>query len=218
MIIIKSERAKKLLDSGSAYQESKSSLMRKCPLEGFNLYIGLELDNGHVKKLSFSGNLKDYERILLESLAILSQGRPLNSLENISLRECEAFLRDKNSELSIENLDSDLDQNWKRLLQWMRLGNYVTPILDYQFSAEKGAFSRMSLVDKVKELKAFLASKEVEFLYKGYLRPELIDLEGMTAFIQAPYDTEEEKSLFEELHSLGVKVFSEDDLNFIPEP
>jgi len=218
MISVKSERAKKLLESGKAYQSSKNSFMRKCPLDGFDLYIGVELDNGHVKNLSFFGQLQDYERVLIEALSILAQKRPLVSLDQISLRECEAFLRDKNSEIAIENLDSEVENKWKRLLQWLKLSQHTNPVLDYQFNRDKGPFSRLSLVDKVRELKAFLASKEVESLYKGYLRPELIDLDEMTAFVQAPYETEEEKSLFEELHSLGVMVFSEEDLNFIPEP
>ena len=218
MIVIKSERAKNLLAHGAAFQKTKTNIMRKCPLDGFSLYIEVELDNAHVKKLSFFGEVKDHYKVLLEGFAILSKGRSLAEIEQISLRECEAFLRDKNSEKSLENLDTQIEQDWKRLVHWIRISGHSEPVIDYQFSSEKGRFSQLSLVDKVKELKAFLASKEVEMIYKGYLRPELIDIEGVTVFVQAPYETEDEKSLFEELHCLGVSVFSDDDLNFIPEP
>jgi hypothetical protein len=75
----------------------------------------------------------------------------------------------------------------------------------------------LKLVDKVRELKAFLSSVEVHDLYKDCLRPELVDVEDLTVFIQAPYSSELERSLFEELHLLGVATFQEENLNFIPE-
>jgi hypothetical protein len=42
-------------------------------------------------------------------------------------------------------------------------------------------------------------------------------VEELTVYIQAPYSTNEEKSMFEELHALGVVTFQEESLNFIPD-
>jgi hypothetical protein len=39
----------------------------------------------------------------------------------------------------------------------------------------------------------------------------------MTVYINAPYGSQKEKELFEELHLLGVEAFQDENLNFIPE-
>ena len=73
------------------------------------------------------------------------------------------------------------------------------------------------MVDKIRELKAFLSSFEVRELYQGSVAPELIDVEDLTVYIQAPYQSEQDRARFEELHILGVSMFQEENLNFIPE-
>ncbi len=72
-------------------------------------------------------------------------------------------------------------------------------------------------MDKVREIKAFLNSPEILTLYQNLPRPELVDVEDLTVYIHAPYESQREKSLFEELHILGVEAFQEENLNFIPD-
>ncbi|MBA2404843.1 MAG: hypothetical protein H0V66_08735 [Bdellovibrionales bacterium] len=217
MVVIKSERAKALLQNPRAIDQANHSQMCKYPGQDFILWANLERQEQNVKNLSFSGTLQDYEKVLLEAVAALMKGRPMNLLENLTLRECEAFLRDRNSELALENLTELDEAKFKKLFGWLRVFRPAEAPQDYQFSAKQGPFRNLKLVDKVRELKAFLNSHEIQELYQGAISPELIDVDDLTVFIQAPYQSENEKALFEELHILGVSTFQEENLNFIPE-
>lgn len=215
--MIKSERAKGLLQNPRAIDQTNLTQMRKYPSDDFILWVNLEREEKNVKNLSFAGTLQDHEKVLLEAVAGLIKGRPLALLENLSLREVEAFLRDRNSELALENLGPDEEAKFKKLFQWLRVFRPAEAPQEYQFSSQTGPFRNMKLVDKVRELKAFLNSFEIQELYQGSHSPELIDVDDLTVFIQAPYQSEKDKALFEELHILGVSTFQEDNLNFIPE-
>lgn len=217
MVEIKSERAKGFLKTPRAIEEINPSLMRKYPNGELNVWVNLERDQQNVKKLSFAGSLADHEKVILEAVAALMKGKTLNVLENLSLRECEAFLRDRNSELALENLSATDEARFKKFFQWLRIYPTQSQALDYEFSSQKGPFRNLKLVDKVRELKAFLGSKEIQDLYQGVMTPELIDVDELTVYIQAPYHSERDRALFEELHILGVSTFQEENLNFIPE-
>lgn len=216
-MLIKSQRAIGLLNNPVAVVSPDPSQMRKYPSDDLNLWVKLERENQNVKKLSFAGSLADHEKVLLEALAALMKGRPLSLLENLSLRECEAFLRDRNSEMAMENIPASDEVRFKKLFAWLRIFPAQTPAQEYQFSLEKGPFCKLKLVDKIRELKAFLSSFEVRELYQGSVPPELIDVEDLTVFILAPYQSEQDRARFEELHILGVSMFQEENLNFIPE-
>lgn len=217
MIEIKSERAKALLAGPRATVETDLSGMRKYPSSDWNLWVNLERDQQNVKNLSFSGTLNDGERVLLEALSALMKNRSVSLLESLSLRECEAFLRDRNSEMALENISAEDEAKFKKLFTWIRIFPTSAPAQEYEFSSQKGPFRTLKLVDRVRELKAFLNSFEIQELYKGSLLPELIDVDDMTVYIQAPYQSDRDRALFEELHVLGVTTFQEENLNFIPE-
>lgn len=217
MVVIKSERAKKLLQAPQAIEQSILPQMKKYTGSDFNLWVNVEREQQNVKKLSFSGNLLDYEKVLLEAVAALMKGRPINFAENLTLRECEAFLRDKNSQQALEDLNPDEEQKFKKLFHWLRLIPQNQAPQEYHFSSHKGPFNQLKLIDKIKELKAFLNSFEIQDLYKNAALPELIDVEDLTVYVQAPYHSDQDRALFEELHVLGVQAFQEENLNFIPE-
>lgn len=217
MVTIKSERAKELLLNPKAFNLYPLSQMRRYPGDEMNLWVRIEREGQNVKNLSFGGQLQDYEKVILETVSILIKGKKIISLDSLSLRECEAFLRDRNSETSLENIDANEEAKLKKILLWMRAMPDENSTQEYHFSTNLGAFRDLKLVDKVRELKAFLSSHEVRDLYQGNLYPELIDVEDMTIYIQAPYSSDEEKALFEELHILGIGTFNDENLNFIPE-
>lgn len=217
MVVIKSERAKKLLDNPQAYDEANLSQMRKYPSPDWNLWLKLEREGQNVKNLSFAGTLADHEKVLLEALAALMKNRPIALFDKLSLRECEAFLRDRNSELSVENLPEEVEIKFKKLFHWLRLFPTASEAQEYTFSSQKGSFNSLKLVDKVRELKAFLNSPEIQELYLGLVIPELVDVDDLTVYLQAPYHSDQDRALFEELHILGVSTFQEENLNFIPD-
>ncbi len=217
MVTIKSQRAHKLLEHPIHIKNQQDSLMKRFPGEEINLWVALEWDGANVKKLSFAGDLQDHQKILLESMASLLIGKPITKLDDLSLRECEAFLRDRNSENALEGMTEVEENELKKVFQWIRVWpRYEAPV-EYHFSSEKGPFYRLKLVDKIKAIKAFLNSPEILTLYENMARPELVDVEDLTVYIHAPYSSERERSAFEELHLLGVAAFQEENLNFIPD-
>jgi hypothetical protein len=217
VININSERAKRLLKTPKFVKDELNPLMKRFPGDGIVLWVNLEWENNNVKNLSFFGQLEDYQKIILESMASLLIGRPLTQLDILTIRECEAFLRDRNSEASIDGMTEVQENELKKVFQWLRVWPQNEAPTDYTFSNEKGPFYQLKLVDKVKAIKAFLNSPEILTLYQGLARPELVDVEDLTVYIHAPYVSQREKSLFEELHLLGVEAFQEENLNFIPD-
>lgn len=217
MINIKSNRARKILENPKFIKAELDSRMKRYPGDNIVLWVMLEWDQHIVKNLSFFGELKDHQKIIFESMASLLIGKPITKLDELSVRECEAFLRDRNSEASIEGMSEVDESELKKVFQWIRVWPKFTPSAEYTFSSEKGPFSRLKLVDKIREIKAFLNSPEILTLYQDLPRPELVDVEDLTVYIHAPYESQREKSLFEELHILGVEAFQEENLNFIPE-
>ena len=217
MVVIKSERAKSLLLAPSAIKQTQLPQMRKYPSDDFKLWVNLEREEQNVKILSFYGELQDYEKVLLETVSSLLKGRPINLLLNLTLRECEAFLRDRNSESALENISTLDESKFNKLFQWLRTFRPSEAAQEYQFTTKDGPFRDLKLVAKIRELKAFLNSFEVLDLYQGSPVPELVDVDELTVFIQAPYHSENDRALFEELHLLGVSTFREENLNFIPE-
>ncbi len=217
MINIKSNRAKKMLENLKYVKPELDTRMKRYPGEGLVLWVVLEWEGQIVKNLSFFGELKDHQKIILESMASLLINKPITKLDELSIRECEAFLRDRNSESSIDGMTESDESELKKVFQWIRVWPKFEVARDYSFPSEKGPFARLKLVDKIKEVKAFLNSPEILTLYQDLPRPELVDVEDLTVYIHAPYDSQREKSLFEELHILGVEAFQEENLNFIPE-
>ena len=217
MVEIKSERAQKLLQNPRAIVSNDLSLMKKYPSDEFSLWVHIELENQNVKNLSFAGNLEDYEKVILEATASLMKDKSLSFFENLTLRECEAFLRDRNSELAVLNLTTADESKFHKFFQWLRVVRPQAAPQDYHFSLNKGHFRDLKLVDKVRELKAFLNSVEIQDLYAGLALPELVDVDDLTVYIQVPYHSEKDRALFEGLHVLGVAMFQEETLNFIPE-
>jgi hypothetical protein len=141
----------------------------------------------------------------------------MSKLDTFSLRELEAYLRDKNSEASLEEMTENDDIYLKKVFQWLKTLSRKPVSKDYSFHSENGPFRDLKLAEKIKEIRAFLNSPLILTLYRDTASPELVDVEGMTVYINAPYGSQKEKELFEELHLLGVEAFQDENLNFIPE-
>jgi hypothetical protein len=217
VVNVKSERAKKILEKPAFIKSEQGPLMKKYPGDGLSLWVSLEWDGNIVKNLSFYGDLEDHQKIFLESMASLLINKPITKLDELSIRECEAFLRDRNSEQAVEGMTEALEAEIKKVFQWIRVWPKETKACDYSFPSEKGPFRQLKLVEKIREIKGFLNSPEILTLYQNMQRPELVDVEDLTVYIHAPYNSQRDKSLFEELHILGVEAFQEEELNFIPD-
>ena len=217
MVKVNSARAQKLLKEPRFFLPERASTMQKYPTDKFNLWAALEVSGGIVKSLSLFGNPPTSLFLLLESMASLLVGKKPEILGELSVRECEAFLRDRNSVLALEDLPADDEAELKKIFNWLPRLSGQTRGESYLFSSQKGSFRTLPLVDKVRELKAFLGSREVVALYQEWGMPELLDVDDLTVYVQAPYSSEAERILFSRLHELGVETFREENLNFIPE-
>lgn len=217
MVELKSKRAEDLLTSPRHMSSLRTPLMKRYPGDDLVLWAELETEGNIVKKLSFFGELENFQIVLLESMATLLINKPITKLNDLSVRECEAFLRDRNSESALSGMTESDEAGLKKVFQWLSHWTLQSPPKNYHFPSEKGPFHKLKLVDKIKEIKGFLNSPEILTLYKDLPRPTLVDVHDLTVYIQAPYESQREKSLFEELHILGLEAFQEEDLNFIPE-
>ena len=217
MVVINSERAKNLLLYPVSFLKKPIPGMKKYPGEEVQISVQLELEGQNVKKLSFFGEASDELKVVFEALASISLKKNLSFLEVVTLRECEAFLRDRNSMEAISGLEKVHENAFKNIVSWIRYSGVKGPAKTYHFPSEKGPFHLLKLVDKVRELKAFLESSEVLELYSNRPVPELLDVEDLTVFIHTSYDSEEDRARFEDLHILAVSVFQEESLNLIPE-
>ncbi len=217
MVKVNSTRAGKILETPRFYKTQVTPGMRKFPGDEIALWVEMDGDFQSVKNLSFSGELQPAQLLLLESMASLLVGKKTSILETLTVRECEAFLRDRNSEPAIEGLSSNEDKLFQTIFQWLRAWPFKNFSQNYVYPREKGPFRLLRLADKVRELKAFLTSAEISTLYRDTRLPELVDVEDLTVYVAAPYSHESDRTLFEKLHEKGVAVFSEDELNFIPE-
>lgn len=215
MITIKSTRAQKK-QAEPAFFGTHNDNMRTFngPLD---LHMGLVVENGIVKNLSIQGSLEPWLLACLEGWGEIILNRPLAKIDQITLKETEAFLRDRNSEYAIEGLGRDEEILFGSIIGWVKNFNPQSGSANYTFLPTHGPFRNLKLAEKVNELKKFLSSSEVFSLYQGQKLPELVDVEELTIYIDCPYSSEEERSIFEKLHMLGAKIFREEELNFIPE-
>jgi hypothetical protein len=185
MFQVHSERAKNLLKAPPHFQAAPNPPLRKFPSDHLDLWAHAQLEGEIVKNLSFAGKVEPVVILLLESMASLLIGKKISLLAELSIRECEAFLRDRNSQPAFENNDPQIEDEIKRFFAWLRFVPNHVDVKEYDFSSEKGPFARLSLVDKVRELKAFLHSPEIVSLYQGREHPELLDVEDLTVYVQA---------------------------------
>lgn len=217
MGLIKSNRAKTLLENLSYFKDHKTPGMRKFPGTGPDIYFELELESEIVKNLSYFGDIDEVHKVLFESMACLLMNRPISKLDALTLRELEAYLRDRNSEPSLEKMTESDDIYFKKVFGWLKNISKKPLSKNYHFSSENRPFCELKLADKIKEIRGFLNSPEILTLYRNVGIPELVDVEEMTVYLNVPYSSKEEKELFHELHQLGVEAFRDENLNFIPE-
>ena len=217
MVKVNSTRAGKILESPRFLKPELSPSMRKFPNDEISLWVNVEGDFQSVKNLSFYGDLVPFQVLILESMASLLVGKKIAILETLSVRECEAYLRDRNSEPALVGWGQKEENLFQTVFQWVRAWPFKNFSQNYVYPRGKGPFRHLHLIDKVRELKAFLSSAEVSTLYLETRLPELVDVEELTVYVDAPYSLDQDRHLFEKLHAMGVDVFGEDELNFIPE-
>src|SRR5690606_1260595 len=103
-------RGKKILETPRFFKKEEDQSMKRFPGNDIELWASLDLEGDIVKNLSLFGQIEDYQKVLLESMASLLINKPIASLDALTIRECEAFLRDRNSELALSEM-SEVQEN-----------------------------------------------------------------------------------------------------------
>jgi len=217
MIEILSQRAETLLKDPQFRLQQKKDSMRSFKGVLLHCWVDLEVENGTVKKMSYYGDVPSVFIVLLESLGMIIKGKTLTHFESVSLRECEAFLRDRNSQPALSKISHELETDYNQFCRWLRLWPTTAFQEEFHFDSRVTIFKQLSLVEKIKFIKAFFRSNEVLDLYKGFSSPELIDVVDLDIFVDVPYETEEERELLHHLQDLAVETFQEPEFNLIPE-
>lgn len=215
MIQLKSQRSQNKLSEPRFFGINREGM--KVFTGPADLLIGFDIENGNVKNLSIQGTLEPWLKVTLEAWGEMVDGKALERMDQFSLKEAEAYLRDRNSELSIEGLTTNEETLFKSIISWAKSYVPQKDVSSYIFLPALGPFRKLKLSEKVQEMKKFLSSEEVFSLYNSLRLPELVDVEDMTIYIDSPYSSEGERAIFDKLHMLGVEVFRDEDLNFIPE-
>ena len=148
MVKVNSSRAQKILETPRYRKGEVTPSMRKYPGSGILLWIDIEGDPLSVKNLSYSGTLETVHVLILESMASLLMGKNLSALENLTVRECEAFLRDRNSEAAFTGWGQDDEKLFHSIFQWIRVWPFRNSSQNFIYPKEKGPFRQLRLADR----------------------------------------------------------------------
>ncbi len=166
----------------------------------------------------YLGAWTEGERAILEALGQLLENKMWSFLQEISLREAEAWLRDRNSQAALpEDSYQELREFWgdiqQAIKEWASGGKVLR---DFRFPSEK-VFATLSLPEKIQQLKAFFSSERLSGFYRQGGRLEVLDVDGMTVYIALFCSTIPPGALLDWLQLTLAETFREPALNLVPE-
>ncbi len=179
-------------------------------------YWKVTTDNGGIG-LRFKGANSDWKIVLSEALARICEGKSMERLEKIEWREIDAFIRDRNSEAGWDLSEAEVKEGIG-YLQNIKIGvtlSYSEVSLPIVWTA--GQFKKLSLSERIKTLKSLFQGPFVQNLYRGLDKPNLLDVEDLTVYLQVPYESDTHREKLDELHSWLAYTLKEPDINLIPE-
>jgi hypothetical protein len=175
---------------------------------------------GHGECLNFcySGDWDAAHVALWEAAAHLMKGRPWAKCAELTPREIEFFLRDRNSAPAVPALALEaFGERWRELLEalaaWTRAGRVLGA---YRFPSDE-SFARLALPDKIRELKAFFLSEKLAPFFARGGKLELVDVDGTTVFIALDTVDVPRGAFLDWLQMLAAEEFREPSLNLVPE-
>lgn len=166
----------------------------------------------------YLGAWTEGEKAILEALGQLLKNKSWSMVQEISLREAEAWLRDRNSQAALP-VDSyqELQSFWGNIQQAIKEWSTAGLVLrDYRFPSEK-VFTTLSLPEKIQQLKAFFSSERMSGFYRQGGRIEVLDVDGMTVYIALYCASIPQGALLDWLQLTLAETFREPALNLIPE-
>ncbi len=217
------------MDNLSTWSQRAQKLVKKVPehthtqLNGHRFQLNERLwiewiGDNQLENITFSKDWSLASQVLLLALKEILRGKPLESAKNLSLREIEYFLRDRNSEPALPSESFlDLSDQWSKVTtQLSTLTAVSQSIGSYQFSSGK-VFALLSLSEKIQELKAFFSSETLLGLKRSGGRIELLDVQEFDVFVALDSGSVPESALLDWLQLQLVDTYREPSLNLIPE-
>lgn len=168
-------------------------------------------------RLRFKGENVDWKIVLSEAMARLCEGKEMSRLDELDLREIDAFIRDRNSEAGWI-LSKDELKEANIYIQNIKIGLTLSfTEVKIPLTWHPGQFRQLSLPERIKTLKSLFQNPFVQNLYRGMGQPNLLDVEDLTVYLHVPYETEDQRGRLDDLHSWLAVTLKEPDLNLIPE-
>ena len=166
----------------------------------------------------YEGPWTDSEKVMWEAAGVLLKGQKWGRLQEITPRELEFFLRDKNSQMALPEDDiKSFLVYWQDLqsvvLQWLQSG---VSLQAYHYTL-KVPFKELALRDKIHELKAFFLSDKLSPYYQRGGKLELIDVQECTVYLALETGDIPSGAFLDWLQIIAAETFSEPTLNLIPE-
>ncbi len=144
--------------------------------------------------------------------------KPFPTKNQFTPREIDFYLRERNSvpTFSSETL-SQLEQSWglivSAMMEWKSSGKTLQ---NYRFPSEK-VFRKLSLPEKIHELKAFFSSEKLAGFYRAGGKIELLDVSDTTVYVALSTGTIPQKALLDWLQLTLAEELREPAINLIPE-
>lgn len=164
------------------------------------------------------GPWSETEKVLWEAAGVMLKGQKWGRWQEISSRELEFFLRDKNSQRALpeEALES-FHPLWIEIqsvvVQWLQSGVSLAP---YIFT-HKVAFRDLSLRDKIHELKAFFLSDKLSPFYQRGGKLEVLDVQDCTVYLALDTADIPQGAFLDWLQIMSAETFHDPTINLIPE-
>lgn len=168
--------------------------------------------------IGYQGPWSSAHRVLFEAAGVLLEKRPWARWQELSAREMEFFLRDKNSQVALpEEFILEFTQTWQELqaviAQWLQSGVSLRP-----YSYALGApFKELPLKDKIHELKAFFLSDKLAPFFQRGGRLEVLDVVECTVYLALDSVDIPPGAFLDWLQIMASETFQEPSLNLVPE-
>lgn len=213
---IHSQRAQGLLEKCDFQLAPPSEKHGKCQYDDGRLvwWRGNEICEGW--GYSEAWNLPS--KALLEAAGVLILKKNWSKIQEISVRELEYFLRDKNSQVAIsDNFLNEFAPVWTEIQQavqhWRHAG---VSLQDYHFS-KVIPFKDLPLAEKIHELKSFFLSKKLAPFYQRGGQLEVVDVSDCTVYLALQTGEIPQGAFLDWLQIIACEEFQEPTLNLLPE-
>lgn len=192
---------------------------KRLKLSHLERQITLIVNREMLSNLHFSNGFAPYEIVLLEAIGEICEGKKIDIIKQLTLREISSFLKNQRSEelFPSEWGEISLESVWENIYQ-QALAELKSneKKLEFEFLKEL-KFKELSLIEKINQIKTFFHSRDLDTFREQKGTIELLDIEGETIFISLEVDPKIKPIFLDWLHLRMCEIFREPRLNIVVE-